>query len=102
MPSQERGEVLNEVQSRYGYLLKPIRDLFKNWEINIAAELEEYLNEVNVVSLYVSAKKKSTSHFKLHIIKPHTTFIATFHIDDIVPFKDYGTCMQDWEGIKSL
>ena len=45
MPSQG-GEILNEVQSRYGYLLKPIRDLFKNWEINIAAELEEYLNEV--------------------------------------------------------
>ena len=46
MPSQEGGDILNEVQSRYGYLLKPIRDLFKNWEINIAAELEEYLNEV--------------------------------------------------------
>jgi condensin-2 complex subunit H2 len=48
MPSQEGGEILHEVQSRYGYLLKPIRDLFKNWEINIAAELEEYLNEVKI------------------------------------------------------
>ena len=53
MPSQGGGEVLNEVQSRYGYLLKPIRDLFKNWEINIAAELEEYLNEVTFNNLEV-------------------------------------------------
>ena len=52
MPSQEKGELLNEVQSRYGYLLKPIRDLFKNWEINIAAELEEYLNEARFYVLY--------------------------------------------------
>jgi condensin-2 complex subunit H2 len=53
MPSQGGGEILNEVQSRYGYLLKPIRDLFKNWEINIAAELEEYLNEVKFDNLLV-------------------------------------------------
>lgn len=45
MLSQE-GEHSSDVQSRYGYLLKPIRDLCKNWEINIAGELEEYLNEV--------------------------------------------------------
>ncbi|XP_028397673.1 condensin-2 complex subunit H2-like [Dendronephthya gigantea] len=50
MPS-EGGEILNEVQSRYGYLLKPIRDLFKNWEVNIAAELEEYLNEMEQIKI---------------------------------------------------
>jgi condensin-2 complex subunit H2 len=53
MPSQGGDEILNEVQSRYGYLLKPIRDLFKNWEINIAAELEEYLNEVKFDNLLI-------------------------------------------------
>lgn len=31
---------------RFGHLLQPIRDLAENWNINVASELEEYLNEV--------------------------------------------------------
>lgn len=47
MPSQVPNDGSVEVQSRFSYLLKPIRDLFKNWEIDIAAELEEYLHDVS-------------------------------------------------------
>jgi condensin-2 complex subunit H2 len=32
--------------NRFSYLLQPIRDLAANWDINIAGELEEYLEEL--------------------------------------------------------
>ena len=32
--------------TRFAHLLQPIRDLTENWNIDIARELEEYLNEV--------------------------------------------------------
>lgn len=33
-------------ETRFAQLLQPIQDLTKNWNIDIASELEEYLNEV--------------------------------------------------------
>ena len=35
-----------DVQARFAYLLQPIRDLTKNWEVDVAAQLEEYIEEV--------------------------------------------------------
>ena len=34
-------------ESRFSHLLQPIRDLTKNWEVDIANHLERYLDEVN-------------------------------------------------------
>jgi hypothetical protein len=33
-------------ENRFSYLLQPIRDLAANWSVDIAAELEEYLAEL--------------------------------------------------------
>ena len=33
-------------ESRFAHLLKPIRDIAENWNVDIATELEEYLHEV--------------------------------------------------------
>ena len=35
-----------ELQSRFAHLLQPIRDLTKNWDVDVASQLEEYLTEV--------------------------------------------------------
>uniref|UniRef100_A0A8C8B0B7 Condensin-2 complex subunit H2 n=1 Tax=Otus sunia TaxID=257818 RepID=A0A8C8B0B7_9STRI len=37
---------MEEAESRFQHLLQPIRDLTKNWEVDVAAQLEEYLEEV--------------------------------------------------------
>ncbi|XP_076310105.1 condensin-2 complex subunit H2-like isoform X2 [Tachypleus tridentatus] len=37
---------VGDVERRFAHLLNPIRDLKKNWEIDIAAYLEEYLAEL--------------------------------------------------------
>ena len=33
-------------EARFLHLLQPIRDLTKNWEVDIASQLEDYLTEV--------------------------------------------------------
>lgn len=35
-----------DVESRFAYLLQPIRDLAKNWDVNVASQLEDYISEV--------------------------------------------------------
>ena len=48
MPSQASSSDLNDLASKYSHLLQPIRDLTKNWDIDVAAQLEEYLAEVRI------------------------------------------------------
>lgn len=33
-------------EGRYAHLLQPIRELTKNWDIDVASELNDYLEEV--------------------------------------------------------
>nr|XP_015207853.1 PREDICTED: condensin-2 complex subunit H2 isoform X1 [Lepisosteus oculatus] len=41
----------DSAKSRFNHLLQPIRDLSKNWEVNVAAELEEYLDELDQIPI---------------------------------------------------
>lgn len=36
-----------ERETKFSHVLQPIRDITKNWNIDIASELEEYLHEVS-------------------------------------------------------
>lgn len=38
-------------QSRFAYLLQPIRDLTKNWDIDVASQLEEYISEIEQITI---------------------------------------------------
>ena len=46
-------EEAGELSERFEYLLKPIRDLSENWQIDIAGLLKEYLEEV-IIFLIIS------------------------------------------------
>lgn len=39
--------VMETTESRFAHLLQPIRELTKNWDIDVASELNDYLEEVN-------------------------------------------------------
>lgn len=39
--------VMESTESRFAHLLQPIRELTKNWEIDVASELNDYLEEVS-------------------------------------------------------
>ncbi|XP_026183131.1 condensin-2 complex subunit H2 [Mastacembelus armatus] len=38
---------MEPTETRFAHLLQPIRDLTKNWEINVASELNDYLEELD-------------------------------------------------------
>ncbi|NXJ18316.1 CNDH2 protein, partial [Dicrurus megarhynchus] len=42
---------MDEGDSRFLHLLQPIRDLTKNWEVDVAAQLAEYLGELDQISI---------------------------------------------------
>ncbi|NXN99259.1 CNDH2 protein, partial [Rhinopomastus cyanomelas] len=42
---------MEEFELRFQHLLQPIRDLTKNWEVDVAAQLEEYLDELEQICI---------------------------------------------------
>ncbi|PNJ85341.1 NCAPH2 isoform 5 [Pongo abelii] len=40
---------MEDVEARFAHLLQPIRDLTKNWEVDVAAQLGEYLEECHLL-----------------------------------------------------
>lgn len=52
MPAQAASGDSSDVGSKYSHLLQPIRDLTKNWDVDVAAQLEEYLAEVSIYSTW--------------------------------------------------
>ncbi|NXX75363.1 CNDH2 protein, partial [Urocolius indicus] len=42
---------MEEVESRFLHLLQPIRDLTKNWEVDVAQQLGEYLEELDHICI---------------------------------------------------
>ena len=49
------------MESRFSDLLVPIRDLARNWDIDIAVQLEEYLDEL--MKLRFTAANNSSLNF---------------------------------------
>ena len=37
---------MESAENRFAHLLQPIRELTKNWDIDVASELNDYLEEV--------------------------------------------------------
>ncbi|XP_063301552.1 condensin-2 complex subunit H2 [Pelobates fuscus] len=42
---------MEDAESRFTHLLQPIRDLTKNWEVDVAAQLGEYLDELDQICI---------------------------------------------------
>ena len=42
-------QAAREISSRFSHLLKPIRDLTENWAVDVASQLELYMEEVSLV-----------------------------------------------------
>ncbi|KAI4889149.1 hypothetical protein NFI96_019863 [Prochilodus magdalenae] len=42
---------MNSAETRFAHLLQPIRDLTKNWDVDLAAQLGEYLEELDQMTI---------------------------------------------------
>lgn len=51
--------VMESTESRFAHLLQPIRELTKNWDIDVAAELNDYLEEVRELQSSQAAGRSS-------------------------------------------
>lgn len=47
--SRRTTAVMESTERRFAHLLQPIRELTKNWDMDVAAELNDYLEEVDGV-----------------------------------------------------
>ena len=45
--------MIGDLENRFVHLLQPIRDLTKNWDVDISTQLEEYLEEVSGCVVWV-------------------------------------------------
>jgi condensin-2 complex subunit H2 len=48
-----------EKEKKYGHLLAPIRDMASNWSIDIAKELEDYMEELDTLKISFDGGKTS-------------------------------------------
>ncbi|XP_066214874.1 condensin-2 complex subunit H2 isoform X2 [Saccopteryx leptura] len=53
---------MEDVEARFAHLLQPIRDLTKNWEVDVAAQLGEYLEELEQICISFD-EGKTTMNF---------------------------------------
>ncbi|KAK7816968.1 hypothetical protein U0070_014311 [Myodes glareolus] len=53
---------MEDVEVRFAHLLQPIRDLTKNWEVDVAAQLGEYLEELDQICISFD-EGKTTMNF---------------------------------------
>ena len=49
--SQPMASQPGEMEAHFAALLEPIRDMAKNWDIDVAHHLEEYLEEVEYIDI---------------------------------------------------
>jgi len=47
---------MNEQDTRFASLIKPIRDLAENWDVDIAHTLEDYLDDLEEIRLSVEGQ----------------------------------------------
>lgn len=50
---------MDDESSRFAHLLQPIRDLALNWDIDIAAALEEYLDDLEGITVTIGEELRS-------------------------------------------
>lgn len=50
-------------EHRFAHLLKPIRDLAENWNIDVASELEEYLQTLEELDIVFDQESNKSLNF---------------------------------------
>lgn len=67
---------MESTESRFAHLLQPIRELTKNWDIDVAAALNDYLEEVKILQRshtvgcrhYRRRQHKGNGHFSVCLL----------------------------------
>ncbi|GBF92762.1 condensin-2 complex subunit H2 [Raphidocelis subcapitata] len=68
-------------ENRFAYLLQPIRDLAANWDIDIAAELEEYLEELEGITFAIEDCGPSLNFAEAALLIQGTTCVYSKKVE---------------------
>lgn len=60
--------MMEDVESRFLHLLQPIRDLTKNWEVDVAAQLGEYLEELDQICISFDGGKTTMNFIEAALL----------------------------------
>ncbi|KAJ6651532.1 hypothetical protein lerEdw1_020867 [Lerista edwardsae] len=59
---------MEDVESRFMHFLQPIRDLAKNWEVDVAAQLGEYLEELDQICISFDGGKTTMNFIEAALL----------------------------------
>ncbi|XP_044285428.1 condensin-2 complex subunit H2 [Varanus komodoensis] len=59
---------MEDVESRFTHFLQPIRDLTKNWEVDVAAQLSEYLEELDQICISFDGGKTTMNFIEAALL----------------------------------
>ncbi|XP_031460916.1 condensin-2 complex subunit H2 isoform X2 [Phasianus colchicus] len=66
--AQPAAAAMEDVESRFAHLLQPIRDLTKNWEVDVAAQLGEYLEELDQICISFDGGKTTMNFIEAALL----------------------------------
>lgn len=72
---------MESTESRFAHLLKPIRELTKNWEIDVASELNDYLEELDEMCITFDGGKTRLNFAEAALVIQGTTCIYSKKVE---------------------
>ncbi len=70
-----------ERSSRFQYLLQPIKDLAENWKIDIAKELEDYLEELETLQISVGPEGRKVDFVEAALLIQGATCVYSRKVE---------------------
>ncbi|XP_036005037.1 condensin-2 complex subunit H2 [Fundulus heteroclitus] len=72
---------MEPAESRYAHLLQPIRELTKNWEIDVASELNDYLEELDETTITFDGGQTSLNFAEAALLIQGSTYIYSKKVE---------------------
>ncbi|XP_069580259.1 condensin-2 complex subunit H2-like, partial [Brachyistius frenatus] len=72
---------MEATENRFAHLLQPIRELTKNWEIDVASELNDYLEELDEVCITFDGGKTSVNFAEAALLIQGTACIYSKKVE---------------------
>ncbi|KAM6162870.1 condensin-2 complex subunit H2 isoform 2-T2 [Erethizon dorsatum] len=72
---------MEDVEARFAHLLQPIRDLTKNWEVDVAAQLGEYLEELDQICISFDEGKTTMNFIEAALLIQGSAFVYSKKVE---------------------
>ncbi|XP_077356137.1 condensin-2 complex subunit H2 isoform X2 [Festucalex cinctus] len=72
---------METAESRFAYLMQPIREITKNWDVNVAAELDDYLEELDQICISLDGGKTQLNFAEAALLIQGSTHIYSKKVE---------------------